>query len=203
MPRAPNEDERLALLGRQLGQGVTQFIVFHLRNLRRLCHHRLGVIVYGLQASPPSSPFRIEVIAQDSDEPCGHMRAGLERVDACAGAQQGFLNEILGLIAVPAQRNCESSQLRYGRQHGVTNFWRKSHMSNSWLETFAICRKTRVPAALVPFESVRGRGSSSPALIGLVRKRRSSVLVGIIVKLRNSIASMRGCATNECHAEPA
>jgi hypothetical protein len=98
------------------------------------------------------------------------MRAGLERVDARAGAQQGFLNEILGLIAVPAQRNCESTQLRYGRQHGVPNVWRKSHVSNPWLEMFAACRKTRLPAALAPFETVRER-SSRPASIGRAATR--------------------------------
>src|SRR5262249_49062282 len=115
----PDQNESVALLGRQLGQGGAELAVHGLRDLRRLCRQTFGAIVDGFEWPAPPATLRVELIAQDREEPCHHIRARLERVYICAAAQQRLLNEVFSLVAIPAQRNREGTKARYRGEHGL------------------------------------------------------------------------------------
>src|ERR1700757_3854762 len=47
--------------------------------------------------------FRAEQVAEDGDQPGGHVRSRLERIDVGYGAQERFLHEIVRAIDVAAE----------------------------------------------------------------------------------------------------
>jgi hypothetical protein len=54
----------------------------------------------------------VETISQDRAEPSEHVRAGLKRRQIRPGFEQGVLHQIVGLIAVAAERKREGTKLR-------------------------------------------------------------------------------------------
>jgi hypothetical protein len=60
------------------------------------------------------------LVAQNHEQPCANIRAGAQKTDARNGPLQRFVNQVIGLIRVPAQQDSESTKLRYYGQHGVS-----------------------------------------------------------------------------------
>src|SRR6476660_6438690 len=73
----------------------------------------------GLEA--PLAAFGEEVVLHDRAQPCQHVRAGRERHYVCACADERVLNEIVGVVAVPAKRNGESAKTGHCSQHGFSD----------------------------------------------------------------------------------
>jgi hypothetical protein len=67
------------------------------------------------------------MIAQDGEQPSGHVRAGLKRIDIGQGAQQRFLHQIVRAVDIAAQRNGEGAQARDCCQHSLSDGRVQSH----------------------------------------------------------------------------
>ena len=73
--------------------------------------------------------FRNEQVAEDGEEPRGHVRSNLERIDIGHGTQQGFLHKVVRAVDVAAERDRERAQARDGSEHGITHGWPKPNSS--------------------------------------------------------------------------
>jgi hypothetical protein len=118
--RGDDKDESLALARRQHDQRVAQRVVCGRCSGRlRWCRGR-NLIVHGSANCPPRVRSRVELIAQDHEQPCANIRAGVQEMYARNGALQGFVHQVIGLIFVPAQQDSEGAKPRYCGQHGVS-----------------------------------------------------------------------------------
>jgi RNA polymerase sigma-70 factor (ECF subfamily) len=96
-----NQDQRFALVLRQLVEGVTEFLEFQMRILRRLGLQGFRVVALGvLHFAPPLPVIRAKQVAQDGEQPRRQVGARLERVDVGNGPQQRFLNKVVGTITI-------------------------------------------------------------------------------------------------------
>ena len=117
--RTPTSIRALRMSIGQLGQRRAQVLVFQVGDLVRLDHQRFRVdAVDVLDLAAALAILGIVLVAQDGEEPAHHVRARLELVDIGAGAQQRLLRELVGPIAVPAQRDGEAAKLRHRFEHG-------------------------------------------------------------------------------------
>jgi hypothetical protein len=71
--------------------------------------------------------FGPEQITENREEPCRHVRPGLERVDIRHGPQQRFLYEIVGTVDIAAQGDCECAQARNRCEHRIAHRWSHRH----------------------------------------------------------------------------
>src|SRR5512143_513407 len=60
-----------------------------------------------LDLTPALAVFRAEMVAQDGEEPCRHVRAGVERVDVRERAQKRLLHQVSSAI-----RDCAATRHR-------------------------------------------------------------------------------------------
>src|SRR6266568_1060809 len=123
-----HENEGLALIGRQFGEGGAELHEFHPSGLLGLRLQSFGVTAVGVfDFAPALAIFGAKQVAQYREQPCGHVGPALERVDIGEGAQQGFLHEIVGTVDIPAERNGERTQVRNRRQDGLAHRWIEIH----------------------------------------------------------------------------
>jgi hypothetical protein len=102
--RRTDEKQSLALAGRQRCKRHAKFLEFHTAvwfGMRRQTLRIGAVCVFDL--ATPLAVFRAEQVAEDGDQPGGHVRSRLERIDAGYGAQERFLHEIVRAVGVAAE----------------------------------------------------------------------------------------------------
>src|SRR5829696_4554718 len=115
-----NQDQRFALVLRQLVERGAKLLELQMRILRWLGLQGFRVIALGvLYLAPPLPVVRAKQVAQDGEQPSRQVRAGLERVDVGNGAQQRFLNQIVRTVAIARQRDRKRAQAGYRRQNVV------------------------------------------------------------------------------------
>jgi len=74
-----HQDQSFALVLRQLVEGRAEFLELQMRVLRRLGLEGLGIAAVGiLHLPPPLAVIRAEQVAQDREQPCRQVRAGLD-----------------------------------------------------------------------------------------------------------------------------
>jgi hypothetical protein len=118
--RGDDKNESLALPRRQQDQSLAELVGCGRCSGRlRWCRGR-NLIVYGSANCPLRVRSRVELIAQDHEQPCANIRAGVQEMYARNGALQGFVHQVIGLIFVPAQQDSEGAKPRYCGQHGVS-----------------------------------------------------------------------------------
>ena len=109
------QDQRFALVLRQLGQRLPELVELEPAALLRVRFQRFGVGAVGiLDLAPPLAVFRAEQVAQNGEQPCRHVSPRLERLDVGNGTQQRLLNEIVCPVHIARQRYRKSTQTRYG-----------------------------------------------------------------------------------------
>ena len=74
-----------------------------------------------LDLAPALAIFRTEVIAQNGEQPGGHVGAGLEGVDIGERTQQRFLHQVIRTIHVPTQGNRECAEARHRTENGFAD----------------------------------------------------------------------------------
>ena len=117
--RSADQNQRLALIRRQLRQRLAEFAQLYFAKLLGLRLQRIGVMAVSiLDLTPALAIFRAEVIAQDGEQPGRHVGAGLERVDIGERAQHRLLHQIIRAIHVPAERDRECTQAGHGAENG-------------------------------------------------------------------------------------
>src|SRR3981189_2109012 len=109
--RSADQDEGFALIRGQLGERGAEFLELDAAGLLRLGFEglRIGAFTVGDLATTLAI-FRAEKIAQDREQPCRHVGAGLERIEVRPGAQKSFLHEVVSTIDITGQRNRKGSQ---------------------------------------------------------------------------------------------
>src|SRR5207247_434670 len=96
--------------------------------LLRLRLQSLGVAAVGvLDFAAALAVLGAKQIAQDREQPRGHVGPALERIDIGERAQQGFLHEVVGAVDVAAERDGEGAQVRNRRQDGLAHRWIEIH----------------------------------------------------------------------------
>src|ERR1700726_3292150 len=126
----PDQNQRLALVLRQLVERGAEFLEFQVRTLGRLRLQRLGVVAIGIfDLAPPFAIVGAEQVAQNREQPRRQVRAGLERVDVGERPQQGFLHQVIGAVAIAAKRDRERTQARDRRQNVVAKGICERHYS--------------------------------------------------------------------------
>jgi len=53
----------------------------------------------------------VELTAQDHEQPYANIRAGPQKMVAHTGALQRLVNQVIGLICIPAQQDCKARSL--------------------------------------------------------------------------------------------
>src|ERR1700722_15141978 len=125
-----DQNQRLALVLRQFVQRRAKLLELQMRALRRLGLQRLGVAAVGvLDLAPPLAIVGAEQVAQNREQPRRQIGAGLKGVDIGECAQQGFLDEVIGPIAIAAERDGERAQAGNRRQDVVTKRVCERHYS--------------------------------------------------------------------------
>src|SRR5581483_1562876 len=125
-----DQDQRLALVLRQLVERGAEFLELQMRALRRLRLQHLGIVAFGiLDLAPPLPVVRAKQVAQDREQPRRQVRARLERDDMRERPQQGLLHQIVGAIGIAAERDRERTQARYGCQNVVAKGISEGHYS--------------------------------------------------------------------------
>jgi len=113
-----NENQRLTLVRRQLQQGLAKFVELDVRGLLFARRETLGITaIRVLHLTPALAIFGPEMIAQDREEPRGHVGSGLKRVQMRPGTHQRLLDQIVGPVDVAAQRNGKRPQTRHCGEH--------------------------------------------------------------------------------------
>src|SRR6266849_3643109 len=97
-----HENEGLALIGRQFGEGGAELHEFHPSGLLGLRLQSFGVTAVGVFDFAPAL--------------------------AIFGAKQVVLHEIVGTVDMPAERNGERTQVRNRRQDGLAHRWIEIHV---------------------------------------------------------------------------
>src|SRR5712691_4761182 len=163
-----HENEGLALIGRQFGEGGAELHEFHPSGLLGLRLQSFGVTAVGVfDFAPALAIFGAKQVAQYREQPCGHVGPALERVDIGEGAQQGFLHEIVGTVDIPAERNGERTQVRNRRQDGLAHRWIEIHVLVAFMTS---CRPV--------FRDGPGDRQSGPERPGAPRRRTWPGAVG-------------------------
>src|SRR6478672_5887896 len=117
-PGGADQDQRFALVLRQLFERLAKLLELQMRILRRLGLQGFRVIALGvLHLAPPLAIVGAKQVAQDGEQPRRQVRARLERVDVGDGAQQRLLDQIVGTVAIAAERDRERAQAGYRRQN--------------------------------------------------------------------------------------
>ena len=102
--RRADEKQGFTLAGRQLRERHTKFLEFHPAVLLGRGFQAIDVTAVGVFDFAASfAVFRAEQVAEDGDQPGGHVRSRLERIDVGYGAQERFLHEIVRAIDVAAE----------------------------------------------------------------------------------------------------
>src|SRR3954454_17962854 len=106
-----DQDQCLALVLWKLVERGTKFLELQMRvlgrlGLQRLCIAALGVLYF----APTFAIIGAEEVAKDREQPSRQVGPRLERVDVGQRSQQRLLYEIVGSIAVTAERNRKRSQ---------------------------------------------------------------------------------------------
>src|SRR5260370_12107441 len=116
-----DQDQRFALVLRQLVERQAKLLELQMRVLRRLGLQGFGIIALCvLDLAPPLAIVGAEQVAQDGEQPGRQVRARLERVDIGNRAQQRLLNQVVGTIAITGERVRERAPSRYPRHDVVT-----------------------------------------------------------------------------------
>src|SRR4029077_1622903 len=133
-PGSAHQDQRLALIRRKLRQCFTEFPEFNVTVLIRLRLQRFRMMTVAvLDLTPALAILRTEVIAQNSEQPGGHVGTGLEGVDIGECAQQRFLHQVIRAIPVPTQRNRECAEAGHRTKNGFANRLVHRHYCGSFL----------------------------------------------------------------------
>src|SRR5262249_55083885 len=74
-----------------------------------------------LYLAPTLAIFRTEMVAQDGEQPGGHVCPRLEGVDVGECAQQRLLHQVIRAIHVPTQRDRESAETGHRTENGFAN----------------------------------------------------------------------------------
>src|SRR5712671_642339 len=125
-----DQDQGLALVLREFVQRGAEFLELQMCALRRLRFQRLGIVAFGvLHLAPPLAVVGAKQVAQNGEQPRRQIGAGLERVDVGNGAEQRLLHQIVGTIAIAAERNRERAQAWHRRQDVVAKLVGERHYS--------------------------------------------------------------------------
>src|SRR6516165_5242888 len=109
------QDQRLALIGGQLVERLTEFRELDAAMLLRISHQgRRKAPVRVLDLAPALAILGAKLVAQDRKQPGGEVGARLKRIDIGERAQQRLLHEVVGAIDTARQRHCERAQIRHG-----------------------------------------------------------------------------------------
>jgi hypothetical protein len=114
-PGGTNQDEGFALVGGQQFERPAEFIQFEVAALIRQGSQRFRIETVGiLHLTAPLAILRAEQVAQNGEQPCGHVGAGLEGIEIGPGPQQRFLHEIVGAVDIAAH-----SEMANARSEGT------------------------------------------------------------------------------------
>src|SRR6266699_4168372 len=117
--RSSNQDQGFALIRGQLGECAGKLLELQAAGLLGLRFEGLrirAVVVLDLAAA--LAIVGSKQVAENREEPCGHVGARLELVDVGKRAQQCLLHEVVGFVDASAQRDGESTQARDRAEHG-------------------------------------------------------------------------------------
>jgi hypothetical protein len=108
-----HEDERFTLLVRKAAQRAREILQIQVRGLRALRDGRvMGRVLVPRLLAPGTTAVRVEVIAQDHEQPGFEIRARFERRAALPRLRKRLLAEIVGLVTIAAKRARKRPQER-------------------------------------------------------------------------------------------
>jgi hypothetical protein len=124
-PLGRNEEKRLALLDRKLGQRDGHVLQVQMPVLFRRAEQgsRQGPVRI-LHLALPLAVACVELIAEDREQPGLQVGAGLEALDMGQASHDGFLNQIVGAVDIPGERDREGPQARDHLDHRLARFER-------------------------------------------------------------------------------
>ena len=122
-PGGAHQDQRFALIDRQLLQRAAQIAQMQLRVVIRRDRHLAGAdAVRILDLELAMAQLRVVAVAQDREQPRLQVAAGLELLAVGPRLEHRVLHQIVGARRIAAQRAAEGAQRRQQRRHLFQKF---------------------------------------------------------------------------------